>query len=449
MRRLLLVMALLMVAVPQADAQSPPASTCPQLVTLALEATDQSCTQLGTNQACYGHVRIEALPRFGVSALNFEREGDVAQLHDIQTFRLSSMDPETGMWGVALLKVMAYLQYAAPESVTFLLFGDVALENSAAPFTTLEVSVRPGFYANARINPHPSAGVLAVLSPGQVVQARARTEDSAWLLVELPENRRLGWVFADVLSVEDPIEDLVVADGTSTFYGPMQAFTMESGKNDAPCPESPESGLLIQTPEGVAEITLLVNEITIDMQATAFLQAQPDNEFSIMVVDGWAEVEVDGHRQPVFAGTRVTVPLSATGTPSGMPSAPEPYDLAALQSLPVANLSNPVEISAPLSDEAITSQLGQWLATQSAIYGPTTQTASTQGTTGSTASSSGTSTGTAVDPITGEPVPPPPGDGGSGEPASPPSEPTPPPDGGSSGWIPPGHGGTPPGQDKK
>lgn len=286
MRRLLLIMALLIVIVPQVDAQSPPASSCPQLVTLALEATDQSCTELGTNQACYGHVQIQALPRFGVSALNFEQQGDIAPLHAIQTFRLSSMNPETGMWGVALLNVMAYLQYAAPESVTFLLFGDVALENNAALLTTIELQVRPGFYANARINPRPTAGVLAVLTPGQVVEARARTEDSTWVLVELPESGRLGWVFLEVLTTEDALEDLVVADGTSTFYGPMQAFSMESGKNDAPCPESPESGLLIQTPEGVAEITLLVNEITIDMQATAFFQAQPNNEFSIMVVDG-------------------------------------------------------------------------------------------------------------------------------------------------------------------
>ncbi|MBN2470040.1 MAG: hypothetical protein JXN59_04875 [Anaerolineae bacterium] len=447
MRRIIIMAVALLFMIPTANAQGPEDSSCPQIVTLALEATNQSCDQLGSNEACYGHVQIEALPRLGVSSFAFEQEGDVASLHDIQTFRLSSMEPETGTWGVALINVMAYLQYAAPEDVTYLLFGDVELENAAALLTTIEVQVRPGYYANARINPYPNAGVLAVLPPGETVLARARNEDSTWLLVELPESRRLGWVFADVLTTEFAVDTLIIADGASTFYGPMQAFSMQTGANDAPCPESPESGLLIQTPEGVAEVTLMVNEITIDMQATAFLQAQPNEDFSIMVVDGWAEVEVNGQRQPVFAGSRVTVALDETGAPSGPPSPPEPYEMASLQSLPVNNLNTPVEVSAPLSEETIASQLTQWESTQAAIYGPTTQTASSAGssTTGSTTgSSSSTGDTTATDPVTGEPAPPP-ADGG-GDTGDDTSGDTGGDDG--PGFIPPGHGGDIPGKTK-
>lgn len=420
-RKFMAVALLLLLLVPavSVSSQSPP--SCPQIVTLALESTNQLCDHMGSNEACYGHIDIEVAPRVGIEDFVFESQGDIAALEDIQVFRLSSMDPDAGTWGVALLNVKSYTKYAEPQDMTFLLFGDVAIEDATEAFTSIEMTVAVRSYINARLDPNPDAGVLAVLAPGQTVEARARTADSTWVMVMLPETGRMGWVFATLLQSDESIESLAVVNESGTYYGPMQAFTVQTGVNDAPCPESPDSGLMVQTPEGVAEVTLLVNEVIIDMQATVFLQAQPAKDFSIMVVDGWAEVEVNGQRQPVFAGSQVTIPLSETGTASGVPSPPEPYDLASLQTLPVSALSSPVEISEPLTEEAIAERISQWEGTQTALYDPSTaDSSSTEGT------DSATQDGTQTNSTTSS----------SG-------------DEGDSGRTPPGHGGVPPGQEKK
>lgn len=370
MRRLALAILLLLLSVgPDTVVFSQSSSTCPQLVNLALEVTDQSCSDLGMNQACYGHVLIDASPRAGALNFNFNQEGDWASVQDIDTFRLRPMDVDTGIWGVAVLSVLTYSNYANPQPATYLLFGDVEIDNEAAPFVELEMVVRSDEYVNARINPIVGTGVIGVLRPGEVVEARARTDDSTWLLVILPDTGRFGWVDASLLSTAGDIESLPVADGQRLFRGPMQAFSFESGQDDAQCPESPESGLLIQTPEGLAEITLLVNEAVIDMQATVYLQAQPDDGMSVMVVDGWAEIEANGIRQPAFAGSQVRIPLGPNGEASGPPSPPEPYDLSSVQSLPVGMLDAPVQISAPLLWDEIVTQLVQWERVQSNLFG--------------------------------------------------------------------------------
>lgn len=429
MKRMAVVAVLLLLSIsPLASVYSQTPPSCPQIVTLALESTEELCESMGSSTACYGHVHIDASPRPGVDDFDFTTQGDIAALQDIQVFQLSSMDPEAGTWGVALLNVKTYMQYAEPEDVTFLLFGDVAIEDTSASFTSIEMTVAGNSYLNARLGPDPAAGVLGVLAPAQTVEARARNADSTWVLVELPENGRLAWVYAPLLNSEEAVDTLAIANENGSYYGPMQAFQVQTGANDAPCPESPDSGLLVQTPEGVAEITLLVNEVIIDMQATLFLQAQPGDDFRIMVVDGWAEVEVDGHRQPVFAGSQVVVPLSEDGAAAGVPSPPEPYLASSMQSLPVGSLTTPVEVSAPLSEDELATVISEWVATQIALFGPSA--ASSDSSTQDDASdlNAGTSDGTSDTQS---------GDTGS-EPA--PSDP---------GHTPPGHGGTPPGQEKK
>ena len=65
--------------------------------------------------------------------------------------------------------------------------------------------------------------------------------------------------------------DNAVSDGSD--FTPMQAFYFRSGVGDAGCAEAPESGMLIQTPEGVEEVFLNVNGANMLLGSTAFLQA--------------------------------------------------------------------------------------------------------------------------------------------------------------------------------
>lgn len=144
----------------------------------------------------------------------------------------------------------------------------------------------------------------------------------------------------------------------SSQFEPMQAFYFTSGVDDSPCEEAPDSGILIQTPEGAGEITLLVNEVNIDLGSTAYLQAQPGAEMVVNTIEGQATITSAGTTVTSPAGTRVRIPLDTTGLASGAPGNPEPYVNANLQSLPVVLLSEQVAVAPALTQEEITALVG-------------------------------------------------------------------------------------------
>ena len=363
MQRIILLLGLLlvlMIFMAAGPAQSQAPESCPQIVQVALDTTDQVCQVVGENQICYGHVLVDVSPRPGVDAFEFDTEGDTAELFDVNAVRLSPMNVEVGVWGVALINMQAYLQYAQPEDVTFLLFGDVELEDASTVATSIPVTIWANEFVNARLGPSATSGVIETLLPGQTLAAKGRLADNSWIRVVLPSTGRVGWVDARYVVTESDLTALNVVDGLEPYYGPMQAFYFRSGIEDCFWPESRESGLLIQTPEGVAEVTLLVNEVNIEMQATAYVQAQPGGRMTLGVLDGWAEVAIDGRRQPVFAGTQVNIPISNALSASGDASAPEPYDLGKLQALPLGMLDTQVAIADPLSDAEIAARIRDW-----------------------------------------------------------------------------------------
>ena len=385
--------------------------TCPEIVRLALTTTEQLCGGLGGNQACYGHVLVDARPRPEAEDFVFEQAGDIADLLDLHTLRLSAMDVETGLWGMALMNLQAYMRYSQPEEVTFLLVGDVEVENAVEPAAAIPVTVTGQDYVNVRLGPTTRAGVLGTLAPGDTVLAEGRLEDGSWLRVRLPETGRVGWLSAAVVSSTEDIESLAVLEAWSPYYGPMQAFYLRSGVDESLCPQAAPSGLLIQTPEGVAEVSLLVNEVNIQLRATAMLQARPGGEMTVTVLEGWVEVEAGGQRQTAFGGTRISVPLSADLSPTGASGLPQAVDLSAWEeALPTALLPQQVVLSPALNP---------------ALAGDdsTTTAGSSDGTAADQPSASGSSSGRDV--LT-------PAEGGA------------PP--GLDGELPPGMGSTPPGQ---
>lgn len=132
---------------------------------------------------------------------------------------------------------------------------------------------------------------------------------------------------------------------------PMQAFTFTSGVDDRPCDEAPDSGIMIQTPAGVGEITLLVNEVTIDLGSTAYLQAEPGNEMAIHIVDGEGQVSTGGATMMVPEGAWARVPLDEDGLSDGPAEGPLPYDEDSLQSLPVPLLTEQIAIAPAIEDD--------------------------------------------------------------------------------------------------
>ncbi|MBN2471048.1 MAG: SH3 domain-containing protein [Anaerolineae bacterium] len=403
------VAALMMPLLPYAAAQSGTPESCPEIVQLALDNVNALCGILGEGEACYGHVLVDATPHFGIDDLNFSQEGDIEELLKLRAIRLSPMDTLSGQWGVAMMKLRAYMDYADPEPVTFLLFGDIDIENNIERNAMIDITAVA--YSNVRLRPSANAGVIGVLPPGQTTWANGRSENNEWVRVALPDSGRVGWTYVPNLTSDEPIESLSIATADGPYFGPMQAFFLRSGVDDAACPESPQSGLLIQTPEGVAEITLLVNEVNIQLQATAYVQADPGGDMTIGVLSGSGWVEAGGVYQPIFAGSQVTIPLGEDLVYSDAPQPPEPYEAETLTGLPLELLDTPIEPAPPISQTLLDSLLAQ---AEEALIAELTGT-----------SPSSTTTGDST------------GEGATAPDGLPP---------GLEGVVPPGMGGTPPGQ---
>lgn len=346
--------------------QTPPpddqTNACPVIVRTAITLTNQRCEDTGLNQVCYGHLVLDAQPRVGLTNFGFTEPGDIVNVVDVQSLRLSALDASTGGWGVVMMQIEANLVQAAetaPE-VQIILFGDAEL-NDATSFLPGEVLQT----AQVRRAPASTAEILTELEAGDPVTASGRISDSSWLRINL--SGTAGWLPAEAVILNGDINSLSAippdADtGSDTLaqFGPMQAFYFRSGADDAPCAEAPNSGLLIQTPEGVAALSIWMDEVVIQLDATAFIQAQPDGTLSIRVLDGTARVTAEGETRTAASGMQIEVPLDNQLGPTSAPGDPVPYDPEAVQSLPVQLLNRPVDVPAPRSHPANVPLEGQW-----------------------------------------------------------------------------------------
>ena len=105
---------------------------------------------------------------------------------------MSELNEDAGVWGVAVMSLQADIPNTLPgQNVTFILFGDVMIENAASDEQT-----------------------------------------------------------------------------------PMQAFYLRTGIGDVACEEAPESGLLIQTPDGIDEVTFNVNGVDVQVGSTVLFQTE-------------------------------------------------------------------------------------------------------------------------------------------------------------------------------
>src|SRR5664279_4608565 len=177
-------------------------TTCSALVQQALGDVQQGCASTGRNQACYGYVSLQATPRTGVTDFNFAKAGDLANVADLDNLRLSALDSANNTWGIALMKLQANLPDTLPgQNVTFLMFGDVQIQNAVAPGTqqaTVQLTAKGN--ANVRSTPSTSGAVAGSLVKGDTITANGRTQDSTWLRIQIPSSSALGWVFANLVT---------------------------------------------------------------------------------------------------------------------------------------------------------------------------------------------------------------------------------------------------------
>lgn len=310
----------------QAQAQT---GDCSQVARSVMNAVQTVCSGLKRDRICYGNVSIEASPAAGVSDFEFTQQGDVANLQDVETLKLKTLDINNSEWGVALMKVKASLPDDSSENITILLFGNVEVENKGADLVNLPMVTN--IPANVRLRPAATGPIAGSLSSGSEVIANGRMLNAAgeqWIRVQFPAAPGgMGWVLGAALTTENDVKTLIEVKGTTdNLYGPMQAFTFKSGEDDSPCDQAPESGITIQTPKGKGQISLLINEVNIQIGSTAFIQAVPGGQMRINTLEGHVITRSMGETRLLPPGTSLTVPLNEDGNASGPPSDPEPYD---------------------------------------------------------------------------------------------------------------------------
>jgi uncharacterized protein YraI len=334
------VVGLLLMAPTSAVSQTPsPGETCPELVRTAYATTADLCDATGRNQACYGHSLLQATAQPDVTSFKFSQEGDLADVSEIQSLRLSVMDDTTGAWGISLMRLQANMPNSQlGKNVTLLLMGDVEISADQAATATQEATVSARGNVNVRQSPTLSAEVIDILPPGRYVTADGRLADSSWIRVRLPNNGGTGWIARSLLASTSGFEDLDAVDTSSQYYTPMQAFTFRSGTNDALCAEAPDSGIVIKTPEGMGKITLLINEVNVQVGSTVFFQAQPGADMAIRVIEGDVRVSTFDMAYNVTTGNETTVPVDNDLHPTGPPTPPKPYDPESVRALPLALL---------------------------------------------------------------------------------------------------------------
>jgi hypothetical protein len=151
-----------------------------------------------------------------------------------------------------------------------------------------------------------------------------------------------------------------IAPNVNVAEGELQSFYFSSGIGDSPCAEAPDSGILVQTPEGVTSVQFLINNVDITLGSTAYLQAEDGQTMTISVLEGEAAVTSFSERTTVPAGLQTVIELDDEGQAAGPPSDPKPYNGAQFVKLPIANLQRPVRIANSMATGEFTAGTENW-----------------------------------------------------------------------------------------
>lgn len=188
-------------------------------------------------------------------------------------------------------------------------------------------------------------------APGDILAV----QDVAQLTLERMNVAEEIWGIA-LMQVQANLPDTIPGQGVNVvIFGDveiqsesptLESFVFKSGIGEIDCEELPDSGLMVQTTGGAANVSIEVNSVTIDLASTVFLNAIPEGDFTIAMLEGSATVTAEGESQAILAGQKVRVLMDADMNPTGAPSEPEPIS-GDLIYLPITLLTEPIEFVLP------------------------------------------------------------------------------------------------------
>lgn len=281
--------------------------SCSSLVSIALEEVGDACGTMDRNSACYGYRLVNATFMEEQDEEFFTTASDRSEIGLIRTIATAAMDVENDHWGVAVLNLQANIPNTLPgQAVTFVLLGDVEVENAVEPeeaFVPADpIPITTVQDSNMRSGPGLTYNVLGTVLPGTGLQADGFNEDGDWLRVVYDEVP--AWIYAALAQSVQDLSGLPTLSADQRL--PMQAFYLRTGVGEAICEEAPEDVLMVQGPENIT-VDLTVNGATVSISSTVLFKVIPPGDLmEITVIDG--DAIVDGVL--VKEGYKTTVCLS-------------------------------------------------------------------------------------------------------------------------------------------
>jgi hypothetical protein len=109
--------------------------------------------------------------------------------------------------------------------------------------------------------------------------------------------------------------------------GDMQAFYFSNSFGEVDCELVPFGGILVRPPTGMGTI-FQANGAAVTVMGSTFLQAEPNKQMTISVIDGSGAVNVNGQEKHIGPGEAVVVPLGGDNglQPAGPPEDPGPIN---------------------------------------------------------------------------------------------------------------------------
>jgi hypothetical protein len=358
-RKIIVVCLLAILSIAMVIAQG----ACPDLLETALQSVEDNCAGLGRNEVCYGYNNVQASFISEVAEDFFSQVSDKSPVAELASVQTLPMNTETGQWGVAVMNLQANVPNTLPgTNVTFVLLGDVEVENAVAPEDAFVPSDGIGVSlavesANLRSGAGLTFNVVGGVLQDETLIADGVSEDGEWLRVV--KNGRPAWLHRSLVVENAEIETLPVL--TDELRMPMQAFYLRTGLSRTECVEVPDNLLVVQGPENL-RVQLSINGANVSLGSTgAFSTIEVDGQLFLELVVFDGSFEIDGTL--VRAGQRTVMCLdneSSRGLDgesndlvvSCAPSRPEPVEnfgeaWCNIESLPSSLLNYRIEVLCP------------------------------------------------------------------------------------------------------
>ncbi len=324
--------------------------TCPMLQEQALANIDEFCATQSANTLCYGHPTVSVVYNdVAEEILQLTEPGNSIPLTSVDWFSTSN---EADTWGTARAFFQVFSTDAiAPKPATLVAFGNTVLFNKGTDgitIQTVDIEITSTQGANIRALPTTEGRIIEPVLRGTTLTAVGISENGAW--VQVYSNRgELGWVTISAVAGDvDALSTASPDDEPQELILPLQGVNLQTGVADAGCTDVPESGVLIQTAMDGSPSVLFINGVTLALNGTVFLQAQPDSGMLVHVIDGTGTVSAVDGEQTIDTGyvSRIFMSLDDDGflVPTEAPATPLVYDYNVLSSLPIDLLPAPSRV---------------------------------------------------------------------------------------------------------